>query len=53
MKIFLELQCLDDDLVDILELSAFINASLPLPLPNLLSDEVDSRLEHEINNNNC
>ena len=30
MQNFLELQCLIDDLVDFLELSMFINASLPL-----------------------
>ena len=29
MHNFLELQCLIDDLVDFLELSVFVNASLP------------------------
>ena len=29
MQNFLELQCLIDDLVDFLELSVFVNASLP------------------------
>ena len=29
MRTFLELQCLVDDLVNFLELSMFINASLP------------------------
>ena len=29
MQFFLELECLVDDLVDVLELSMFINASLP------------------------
>ena len=29
MQNFLELQCLIDDLVDFIELSVFVNASLP------------------------
>ena len=41
---FLELQCLIDDLVNILELSMFINTFFTL---NILFDEVDKGLRHE------
>ena len=42
-KFFLELQCLVDDLVDFLELSIFINVSLPL---NILLNEVGRQHGH-------
>ena len=38
MQNFVELQCLVDDLVDLLELPTFINASLP---SNILLDDLD------------
>ena len=43
MRDFLELQCLVDDLVDFLELSIFINVSLPL---NILLNEVGRQHGH-------
>ena len=47
MRIFLELICLVDDLVHVLELSMLINASLPSIYYILLFDELDRGLGHE------
>ena len=44
MRNFLELQSLVDDLVYCLELSVFINTSLPY----IIFDEVDKGLGHDI-----